>query len=198
MLDSQLLILFAVLIYGFVHSLLASLGAKRLVRKWLGAGIDRWYRLAYNFHGTITFLPVLGLVAALPDRRLYSVPAPWAYLMAAGQLLAVIVLVVGLRQTGVWAFLGFRQFLDSSPVEPPRMVKNGLYAWVRHPLYLAGIVFIWLTPVMTGNLLALNVGITIYLIVGALYEERKLVKEFGEEYRQYRERTPMLIPGLRR
>ena len=50
---------------------------------------------------------------------------------------------------------------------------------------------------MTGNLLALNLGITVYLVVGALYEERKLVRLFGEEYIKYRERTPMLIPGLR-
>jgi protein-S-isoprenylcysteine O-methyltransferase Ste14 len=76
-------------------------------------------------------------------------------------------------------------------------VTNGLYRYVRHPLYTAGLLFIWLIPVMTVNLLALNIGLTAYLIVGARYEERKLVKEFGEEYLHYRERTPMLIPRLR-
>ena len=200
---SQLIILFAVFVYGFVHSLLASLGAKQRARDWFGPGADRWYRLAYNFHGAVTFLPVLALVAALPDRPLYSVSFPWAYPMIAGQLAAVIALVVGVRQTGVWTFLGIRQFLETGQVpdqssEPPRLATSGLYRWVRHPLYTAGLVFIWLTPVMTGNLLALNIGITIYLVVGALYEERKLVKEFGEDYLRYRERTPMLVPGLRR
>jgi protein-S-isoprenylcysteine O-methyltransferase Ste14 len=51
---------------------------------------------------------------------------------------------------------------------------------------------------MTRNLLALNVGLTLYLILGAIYEERKLVREFGEQYTRYQERVPMLIPGLGR
>jgi protein-S-isoprenylcysteine O-methyltransferase Ste14 len=203
MLISQLLIMFAVLVYGLVHSLLASLGAKQRARDWFGSGSGRWYRLAYNFHGAITFLPVLALVAALPDKPLYAVPLPWAFLMICGQLAAVIAVALGIRQTGFWTFLGIRQFLEEGPVPEeskgsPHLVTSGLYRWVRHPLYAAGLVFIWLTPVMTGNLLALNLGITIYLVLGALYEERKLVKEFGEEYLRYRARTPMLIPGLRR
>jgi len=69
-------------------------------------------------------------------------------------------------------------------------VLTGLYRWVRHPLYTAGLLFIWLIPVMTANLLALNIGLTIYLITGALFEERKLVREFGEAYIEYRKVTP--------
>jgi protein-S-isoprenylcysteine O-methyltransferase Ste14 len=76
------------------------------------------------------------------------------------------------------------------------MVTGGLYRWVRHPLYTAGLAFIWLTPIMTSNLLALNIGLTLYLILGAIYEERKLVREFGERYTRYQERVPMLIPRL--
>lgn len=198
MLGSQLIILFAVFVYGFVHSLLASPGAKRRAREWFGPGVDRWYRLAYNFFGTITFLPVLGLVAALPDRRLYTVPEPWAYLMVAGQLAAVVVLAVGVAQTGIWTFLGVQQIFGTSSEGAPLLVTGGLYRWVRHPLYTAGLAFIWLAPVMTGNLLALNLGLTLYLVVGALYEERKLVRVFGDAYLRYREQTPMLIPGLNR
>ena len=77
---------------------------------------------------------------------------------------------------------------------PPQLVLTGLYRWMRHPIYTAGLLFIWLMPVMTANLLALNIGLTIYFIIGALFEERKLVREFGEEYLQYRKVTPMLIP----
>jgi protein-S-isoprenylcysteine O-methyltransferase Ste14 len=42
----------------------------------------------------------------------------------------------------------------------------------------------------------LNIVLTIYLVVGAYYEERKLVREFGEAYTSYQQKTPMLIPGL--
>ena len=51
---------------------------------------------------------------------------------------------------------------------------------------------------MTVNLLVLNLGLTIYLVVGAIYEERKLVREFGDLYVDYQKRVPMLIPGLGR
>jgi protein-S-isoprenylcysteine O-methyltransferase Ste14 len=68
---------------------------------------------------------------------------------------------------------------------------------VRHPLYTAGLVLIWLLPILTWNLLALNLGLTAYIFIGAYFEERKLLLEFGDSYAEYREHTPMLIPGLK-
>ncbi len=190
------IILFSVLVYGFVHSLLATLAAKARARQWFGPGAERWYRLAYNTFGILTFLPVLALVAELSSERLYIIPAPWSYVALAGQLLALLALVIGFLQTGIWSFLGFEQMLNPSPNPTSQMVTGGLYRWVRHPLYTAGLAFIWLTPIMTSNLLALNIGLTLYLILGAIYEERKLVREFGERYTRYQERVPMLIPRL--
>lgn len=190
------IILLAVVVYGFVHSLLATLAAKARARQWFGPGADRWYRLAYNFFGIVTFLPILGLVAAYPGDRLYVIPAPWSYLALAGQLFALLALLIGLLQTGIWSFLGFEQMLVAGKTPQSVMVTGGLYRWVRHPLYTAGLVFIWLTPIMTSGLLALNIGLTIYLVVGAYYEERKLAREFGAVYTQYQKETPMLIPGL--
>ncbi len=192
------IILLAVLIYGFVHSLLATLGTKARLRKWFGPGVDRWYRLIYNTIGILTFLPVLFLTAAFPGQELYIISSPWSYLALAGQLLALVALAIGFLQTGVWSFLGFEQVLNPtrSTSTSSQMVTSGLYRWVRHPLYTAGLVFIWLTPIMTTSLLALNIGLTIYLVLGAYYEERKLVREFGEEYTRYQEKVPMLIPGF--
>lgn len=189
-------IIFSVVVYGVLHSLLATLGAKARARQWFGSATDRWYRLVYNFVGIVTFLPILGLVAAYPGEQLYVIPTPWSYVTLAGQLLALLALAVGLIQTGIWSFLGFEQMLVSSPISQQEMVTGGLYRWVRHPLYTAGLVFIWLTPIMTSGLLALNIGLTIYLVVGAIYEERKLVREFGEEYINYQQNTPMIVPGL--
>ena len=195
---STLVLIFAIIVWGFVHSLLASLAAKAQVRKWFGPGSDRWYRLAYNMFGILTFIPILGLLAMDPGQSLYVIPTPWSYLALAGQLLAVVALGIGLLQTGPWSFLGIEQLLVNSPVGEAQMVSGGLYRWVRHPLYSAGLVFIWLTSLMTVNLLVLNLGLTIYLVVGAIYEERKLVREFGDLYVDYQKRVPMLIPGLGR
>ena len=193
---SPWLILLAVALWGGVHSLLASQRAKDLAAHWLGSLAGRGYRLEYNLFSAFSFLPVLALALFLPDRRLYSIPFPWVLLTAAIQAVAVLVILAGLRQTGLLAFLGLRQMLGSQIESQSPIIVHGLYRWVRHPLYTAGLVFIWLLPVKTLNVLVLNFGLSAYLVIGALFEERRLVREFGEAYLRYRAQTPMLIPGL--
>lgn len=197
MLTSVLLIVFAVIVYGAVHSLLASLWAKAHARRLFGSLAERLYRLGYNVFAVLTLLPVLALPLVLPDEPLYSIPFPVTLLSLFIQALAGGVVLVGLLQTGLGSFLGLRQLAASPTEREPRLVVRGLYRWVRHPLYTAGLVFLWLTPVMTVNVLALDAGLTAYIIIGALFEERRLLKEFGPAYQQYREETPMLVPGLR-
>jgi protein-S-isoprenylcysteine O-methyltransferase Ste14 len=41
------------------------------------------------------------------------------------------------------------------------------------------------------------VGATIYILIGAYFEERKLSREFGAAYADYKSKTPMLIPWLK-
>jgi protein-S-isoprenylcysteine O-methyltransferase Ste14 len=50
---------------------------------------------------------------------------------------------------------------------------------------------------MSWNVLALNIGISVYALLGAMPEERKLLSEFGKPYDEYRSRTPFIIPGLK-
>jgi protein-S-isoprenylcysteine O-methyltransferase Ste14 len=191
------IILLAVFSYGLLHSILASARVKAQFRRWFGAKTDQWFRLAYNFIAAITLLPVLLLPVLLIDQEIYRIPYPWIILTLVIQLLAVIILVIGLKQTGITSFMGLHQLLLPEDTVPPRLVTNGLYHYVRHPLYTCGLVIIWLTPVMTWNLLALIIGLTGYVIIGAFFEERKLLLEFGDAYAEYRQHTPMLIPGLR-
>lgn len=191
---APVIVFIAVLLYGLVHSLLASLEVKSLMRGWFGTLADRFYRLAYNIFATVSILPVLALPVILPDLTLYTLRFPWTLLTTALQVLAVLVLLVGLLQTGLWSFLGLEQLIKPASNKPATMVVEGLYRWVRHPLYTAGLAVIWLIPVMTRNLLALNMGLSLYLVIGTYVEERKLVREFGQVYTEYQERTPMLIP----
>jgi protein-S-isoprenylcysteine O-methyltransferase Ste14 len=191
------LILLAVLSYGLLHTLLASLKMKAITRNWFGSRTDQWYRLAYNFIAIITLLPILFLPILLLDKEIYRIPFPWVIATLSIQTLAVIVLAAGMRQTGITSFAGLRQLLLPEDTSPPRLVTDGLYRYVRHPLYTSGLVIIWLIPFMSYNLLALILGLSIYILVGAYFEERKLLVEFGDAYSEYRQRTPMLIPGLR-
>ena len=186
----------AVLLWGVIHSVTASLGAKDWVRHALGDTGSRFYRFAYNIFSVISFTPILWLMVAFPDRVLYRIPLPWIFLSLAGQFVAALVLVVGVLQTGVLSFLGLKQLIEGEG-RKPGLVTSGLYRWVRHPLYTAGLLFIWLTPVMSQNTLVVIIAATVYIIVGALFEERKLKREFGRKYEEYRSETPMLIPGLK-
>jgi protein-S-isoprenylcysteine O-methyltransferase Ste14 len=187
----------AVATYGALHSLLAGLWAKRLAQRSLGSAA-RGYRLAYNAVALGTLLPVLAVPALDPGRELYRLRLPWLALTTAGQVLALITLAVGLLQTDPWHFLGLRQLAREDRLAEPRLVVGGLYRWVRHPLYTAGLAFIWLSPLMTTSLLALNLALTAYIYVGSIFEERRLVAEFGKVYIDYARKVPRLIPRLSR
>ena len=81
-----------------------------------------------------------------------------------------------------------------APLEDGEMVEHGAYRWVRHPLYLAFLMLIWSYPTLTPDRLLLNVLWTAWVVVGTMWEERDLVAEFGDTYRYYQRRVPMLIP----
>ena len=192
-------ILFALGVYGGLHSLLASTSAKALAERWFGAAGRRFYRLFYNIVVSLTLLPVLALVGILPDSPIYTIPFPWTLLTLFIQALAVLGLLLGVYQTGGMQFLGLAQLITPVAEEKPAVfVSSGLYAYVRHPLYILGMVIVWLTPVMSWNVLAFNLGVTLYILVGIQFEERKLLAEFGPLYTGYRRRVPMLLPGFKR
>lgn len=182
--------------YGTIHSLLAANCTKRMVRRWTGERVyQRFYRLFFNLAAGVTLLPALALVLLSPDALIYRIRLPWLALSGALQLLAVAALLAGLLQTGVANFLGLEQLLGLKGEPSHGLVRGGLYRYVRHPLYAFSLALIWLTPVMTWNVLGFNIGATLYLTIGSFIEERKLLQEFGPQYAEYRRRTPMFLPG---
>lgn len=80
------------------------------------------------------------------------------------------------------------------------LVRNGIYARVRHPRYLAFMLAFWglafLTSALGVFVLAI-VSVLMYLIV-ALFEERQLRRQYGSEYEAYCKAVPRFIPRLRR
>lgn len=192
---SIIYILLSLLLWGALHSLFASLRFKTFLERLLGKSLMRGYRLAYNLFSFVSFLPVLYLVAALPDAPLYAVAAPLSHLMLLGQGAGLILLVVGVLQTDTLSFVGLRQLFEAE--EPASLVTRGLYRLVRHPLYTAGLMVLWLSPSVSVNSFTMYVGATFYILVGAYFEERKLLREFGNAYADYKSKTPMLIPGIK-
>jgi protein-S-isoprenylcysteine O-methyltransferase Ste14 len=189
---SIFILLLALAIWGVVHSFLASHLAKDLFRLKMGS-MD-FYRLAYNIFAAISFLPILYLMATLPNQLVYEIPSPWNLVMFGGQLLSIILLGIAFLQTDSLSFVGLRQLFEKE--ESGALVIHGMYKIVRHPLYTFSLLFLWLTPTVSQNSLTVYIGSTLYILIGAYFEERKLLREFGEAYAAYKKSTPMLIPGL--
>ncbi|MFD2726338.1 methyltransferase family protein [Hyunsoonleella rubra] len=96
----------------------------------------------------------------------------------------------GLRQTYLE--------LQDKPYSPLNFKVFSFYKHVRHPLYFGGILGLWATPNMTATHLLFAIGLTAYFIIGTLFEERDLKKEFGKAYVDYQSKTRMLIPFPKR
>lgn len=180
--------------FGAGHSLLAATAIKARLDPLFGTG----YRLAYNLFALISIAAVAvagwHLFRAFPPFGL----APWP----AGAMIAVeaagwIVLVAGLSRYDLGRFAGTAQLRAAragtrEPEDEP-LRTDGLHRWVRHPIYLGGLLILW------GRIddhfdLATAAWGTIYLLVGMILEERKLLRLYGEAYARYRARVPALIP----
>ena len=181
--------------FAVVHSILADPRFKTWAGKRFGNVFDRWQRLAYTVLALIMILPFIYIFVSLPDRILYIVSWPWSGLMAACQALAAIALLAALRQTGISYFLGLEQIKRTSATG--ELVTSGFYCHLRNPLFFFAALFLWLSPIMTLNLLAFNILATVYFYIGALHEEQSLMAEFGPEYEDYKKRVPMFLPRLK-
>jgi protein-S-isoprenylcysteine O-methyltransferase Ste14 len=196
-LAEPLLVFGAFALYAILHSILASQWAKGKSRALLGSMSDRVYRLTFNLLGGITFLPVLGVLAAYPGDTLYRIPWPWSLLTTVLQLAGAAIILIGMLQTDLWHFLGLQQLAQEKPTPESPLVTNGLYRHMRHPLYTGGLLLIWFVPQMTTGLLAFNLAASLYLYIGSFFEERRLIAAFGEAYRRYQVRVGRFFPRLR-
>ncbi len=92
----------------------------------------------------------------------------------------------GLRQTYLE--------LTNKAYKPLDFMVVAFYKYIRHPLYFGILLGLWATPVMTMTHLVFAIFLSIYIIIGVMLEEKDLMKDFGDQYRAYKRKTPMLIP----
>ncbi len=99
-----------------------------------------------------------------------------------------------------WVFhaLGQNLSTDMGSRKGQRIVTEGPYRWVRHPLYSVGTVFwIALSLVLSnGAILLMSVLIFVLIVRRTRIEEEKLGEAFGERYGVYKTHTGRFIPRL--
>jgi protein-S-isoprenylcysteine O-methyltransferase Ste14 len=174
--------------YYAIHSAMASDRIKTFLSITIPAFYP-YYRLVYSVFALLNLLLLLQLHVIVPSESIFeSRIAPWIGFTLC--LAAAVVLLVSIRSYGI-GFL-IRESREDE------LVTTGLNSIVRHPLYFGTLLLligVFLILPKWKNLVVLVIS-SLYLVIGSLLEERKLIARFGEDYISYRERVNMLIPGL--
>ncbi|MCZ7381167.1 MAG: isoprenylcysteine carboxylmethyltransferase family protein [Candidatus Methanoperedens sp.] len=178
------------LIFIIIHSALAADYIKNKAKRLLGERY-RFYRMIYTLISILTFVPafLLWIKYSGSTPLVYSIPR-WAFpLIILARALALGIFVYASYQTDILVFTGLKQTHEKSI-----LITNGAYGIVRHPLYSSGILLLITKMEMSRLDLIAVLLVSIYLIIGAYIEERRLLSIFGDEYRRYRQQVSMFIP----
>ncbi|MFQ3565500.1 MAG: DUF1295 domain-containing protein [Aggregatilineales bacterium] len=191
------------LLYGLIHSLLASHRAKSQFERTFGSrAYHGLYRLIFNLIATMSFIPYLLLLIVAPSTIVWSVDGAIAFVLRAIQLLGLIGLTLSLLQIDLGEFAGLTQLRaylhgESLPLALRPLQVRGIYRWFRHPLYLFAMLVLWAQPLMTDVMLSFVLGCSLYFIIGSRYEEKRLLATYGEHYSTYLKRVGWIGPALR-
>jgi len=195
-----IIIIILFLLFGYSHSILSSNKLKKKLAEQVGEKIA-FYRLFYNVISLITFFIAYEL-APKPGIIIYDLNYPWDIVIFVVQFFSLIGLIWAASAVSLWEFLGIAQIkryyegkynpreLDERYV----LKKTGAFKYSRHPIYFFSILFLGFRPIMSFFYLVFFICLTLYFIIGSIYEEKKLVELFGEEYVQYQKNTPRLVP----
>ena len=85
-------------------------------------------------------------------------------------------------------------YLTGKESAPPAFKTPGFYKGVRHPIYLGFIIAFWSTPRMSLGHLFFAGMTTAYILLAIQFEERDLMRMYGDKYANYRKHVSMLTP----
>lgn len=175
--------------YGGLHSLLAAPSPKAWMLVRL-PGMRRYYRLGYNILATVLLIPLLLATEWAADDWLWRWQGTWAWVAHGVTVIVILGFMWSSRAYDMRVFMGLGEQRTESPAG---FGLSPLHRWVRHPWYTLGLLWLW-TRDMDSARLAAALTITLYVWLGAYLEDRKLEREWGARYRDYRARIPGLLP----
>jgi protein-S-isoprenylcysteine O-methyltransferase Ste14 len=179
--------------FSLHHSFFARTGVKQWLKRRVPPVLER---SVYVWIASLLFIVTCAIWQPVPG-GLWHITGPPEAVFGALQLAGGLAAVQMARQLDVWQLSGIRQVFAGPDLRAPEFVDRGLYAWVRHPIYTAWMVVVWLPPEMNGTRLVFALTSTLYLALAVPFEERDLVRMFGTDYVGYQRRVRWrMIPGL--
>lgn len=203
---TQILLIF--LAFALIHSITVTQWFKHWCRRAFGDIFMRvWYRFLYTAVSGVTVAFAVYLIMQVPDQVLWT-PPPWLrWLLHGVQIAGFLFGVQAFQYLDKWEFMGFRQvwrYITKREVAgniegltEKELVTTGVYGIVRHPLYVAGLIIFTFSPIITVNGLTITVLADLYFIFGMFIEERRFVRIFGDQYREYMKQVPRMVPRVR-
>jgi protein-S-isoprenylcysteine O-methyltransferase Ste14 len=148
------------------------------------------------FYGLLIFSFVV--VALQVDRLIgmtHIFPKPLAVILAV-PFFAIAFFLIG------WSVLYFLR-AKGTPVPfnpPPQLVTTGPYAYARNPMLTGVFALLFGLGALFSSISLLVVFTPLFILINVwelkVVEEPELEKRLGEDYFEYRKRTPMFFPGL--
>lgn len=184
------------LIFFFQHSIMI----RSRFKTWLEKLIPSEYHGAIYSIVSGIVLTVLIVFWQPSDRYLLSLPGyakVFLYTLFFSTSLLVLLSFKSVSQLDVLGIHSLRDKINGSTgihAHKPKLVIKGPYRWVRHPLYLAAIIAIWASPHITQDRVMFNVLFTAWICAVVHLEEKDLIAFFGESYKDYQSKVPMLFP----
>jgi protein-S-isoprenylcysteine O-methyltransferase Ste14 len=181
-------------VFGLLHSVLATSVVKQRAKILLKNSF-RYYRLLYSLIAVASLAWVLHTHFSIQQPILWLPSWIQKFIAKIMGVTGLLIMVRCIRK--YFSYLSGIDVFFERP-QQATLEQGGMHAVVRHPLYAGTLLFVWgvfvASPYM--NHLVTCVCITVYTLIGMHFEERKLVKEYGEAYRIYQKKVPALIPRL--
>ncbi len=181
-------------LFAVQHSVMARQGFKRWWTRIVPPPVER---STYVLFASFALLILYWQWQPIPA-PVWTVPNPAAAAALDGVFwLGWVVLVVATFLISHFELFGFAQVfahLFGKQLPEAKFRAPLLYRHVRHPIYLGVLLAVWATPAMSVGHLLFAAMITGYILIGIQLEERDLIRQFGDQYRRYRQRAAMLVP----
>ncbi len=184
-------------LFALQHSIMARPGFKAWWTKFVPEPVER---STYVLLSSLALLllywqwqPIPGLV--------WSVEGTGATLLWAICAAGWAVVLLSTLMIGHFELIGLQQvYANLKNLRPaaPNLITPGLYGLVRHPIMTGFIIAFWATPQMSWGHLLFAAVTTVYILIALQFEERDLIGIFGDRYREYKNKVPMLVPFLKR